>query len=73
MLYPITHLNAIGLALFSQYKAAFLLAGFILTIAMIGAIVITIEDGMFKTVKQQYPYKQSLRNSENTIYLLDFK
>lgn len=69
-LYQVTHLNAIGIALFTSYQVSFMLASFLLFIAMIGAIVLTIEERVYKTVKSQYPYKQSLKNSNNSVYIL---
>ena len=68
ILKPESHLEIIGKALFKEYLIAFLFCGFILFIAMIGAIVVTVEDFKFKTVKQQNPVLQSLRNSNNAVF-----
>jgi NADH-quinone oxidoreductase subunit J len=67
-----THLEVIGKALFLEYKFPFLLCGFILFIAMIGAIVVTVEDFNLKTVKQQDSVLQALRSHENTIFNFKF-
>lgn len=63
-----THLEVIGKALFTEYQLPFLFCGFILLIAMIGAIVITIDDLKLKTVKQQDSVVQALRENENAIF-----
>jgi NADH:ubiquinone oxidoreductase subunit 6 (subunit J) len=62
------HLEVLGKALFKEYIISFLLCGFILFIAMIGAIVVTVEDTTFKAVKQQDPINQAYRLSENSIF-----
>lgn len=63
-----SHIQAVGKALFCEYKKSFLLAGLILFIAMIGAIIVTIEDANFRTAKQQNAIQQSLRNPKNAIF-----
>jgi NADH:ubiquinone oxidoreductase subunit 6 (subunit J) len=67
-----THLEVIGKALFKEYILAFLLCGFILFIAMVGAIVVTVEDNQIKSVKQQDLINQAYRNSENSIFNFKF-
>jgi NADH-quinone oxidoreductase subunit J len=62
------HLNELGKALFKEYTVSFLLCGFILLIAMIGAIVISVEEYKYKSVKQQDPVNQAYRSSENSIF-----
>ena len=62
------HIEVIGKALFKEYIIPFLLCGFILLIAMIGAIVVTVEDITFKLVKQQDLVKQAFRVGENSIF-----
>ena len=62
------HLKELGIALFTDHIISFLLCGFILLIAMIGAIVVTVEDVKFKSIKQQDPVNQAYRNSENSIF-----
>lgn len=63
-----SHLEVIGKALFREYKLAFLFCGFILFIAMIGAIVVTVEDLKFKDLKQQDAVVQILRSHENAVF-----
>lgn len=63
-----SHLEVIGKALFKEYKAAFLFCGFILFIAMIGAIVVTVDDIKFKSLKQQDAVIQALRSSDNAVF-----
>jgi NADH:ubiquinone oxidoreductase subunit 6 (subunit J) len=62
------HLEVLGKALFKEYTVSFLLCGFILLIAMIGAIVISVEEYKYKSVKQQDPVNQAYRSSENSIF-----
>ena len=63
-----THLEVLGKALFKEYIIPFLLCGFILFIAMVGAIVVTVEDTKYKLVKQQDSVNQAYRVSENSIF-----
>jgi NADH-quinone oxidoreductase subunit J len=63
-----THLEVIGKALFTEFLIPFLFCGFILFIAMVGAIVVTIEDLNLKSVKQQDAVIQNLRKSENAVF-----
>lgn len=63
-----THLEALGKALFLEYTMPFLFCGFILFIAMIGAIVVTVEDRKYKIIKQQDPLNQAYRTSANSIF-----
>lgn len=63
-----SHIQTIGKVLFCEYKKSFLISGLVLFIAMIGAIVITVEDVLFKKVKQQNAVSQTLRNSKNSIF-----
>ena len=62
-----THLEFLGKALFKEYILSFLFCGFILFIAMVGAIVVTIEDLSLETIKQQNSVIQALRKKENAI------
>lgn len=63
-----SHLEVIGKTLFKEYIISFLFCGFILFIAMIGAIVVTIDDFKLKSIKQQDSVIQALRNSENAVF-----
>merc|ERR1712109_127580 len=62
------HLQALGIALYKYNVVPFLLCGFILFIAMVGAIVVTLEDEEVKSVKQQNPVNQAFRTPENSIF-----
>jgi NADH-quinone oxidoreductase subunit J len=59
----ITNLEAIGQLLYTYYFVFFLMSGFILFIAMLAAIMLTLT--LEKTVKKQIVYKQLARNHEN--------
>jgi len=63
-----SHLEIIGKALFKEYIIPFLLSGFILFIAMIGAIVVTVEESMFKNIKQQDSVNQAYRLNEKSTF-----
>lgn len=63
-----THLEVIGKALFLEYLIPFLFCGFILFIAMIGSIVVTVDDFKFKILKQQDSEIQALKNCELSIF-----
>lgn len=55
------HLRGIGGVLFTEYKFAIILAAILLLLSMIGAIVITLDNVSFTTIKVQNPNVQSLR------------
>jgi NADH-quinone oxidoreductase subunit J len=63
-----SHLESLGKALFTEFVIPFLFCSFILFIAMVGAIVVTIDDSKLKVVKQQDSVIQSLRNSEFSVF-----
>jgi len=56
-----SHIQTIGQSLFNPYVFPFLIIGFLLFIAMLGAIVITIENPSDHLVKQQVPIDQTLK------------
>lgn len=68
ILKPESHLEILGKALFREYIIPFLFCGFILFIAMVGAIVVTIDDFKLKSVKQQDSVSQALKNSETSVF-----
>lgn len=68
ILKPETHLEILGKALFREYLIPFLFCGFILFIAMVGAIVVTVDDFTLKTVKQQDPVVQALKQTETSVF-----
>lgn len=55
------HLRGLGGVLFTEYKFAIILAAILLLLSMIGAIVITLDNVSFTTIKVQNPNVQSLR------------
>lgn len=66
-----SNIENIGKILYSTYLFPFLEAGFILFLAMVGAIVIALNSDISNTdivKKQQDPVNQMVRNSENAIY-----
>jgi NADH-quinone oxidoreductase subunit J len=63
-----SHIQVIGKSLFTDHIISFLIAGFLLFIAMIGAIVVTLNETIFKTVKQQNPHSQAMKTAENAIF-----
>ncbi len=63
-----SHLELLGKALYKEYIIPFLFCGFILFIAMVGSIVVTIDDINFKSVKQQDAITQFLRNNEFSVF-----
>jgi len=65
---PENHLEIIGKALYTEYIIPFLYCGFILFIAMVGAIVLTLDKFTTKTIKQQDPVIQGLKNNEASIF-----
>lgn len=63
-----SHLQVLGIALYKDYIIPFLLCGFILFIAMVGAIIVTLEDEILKSVKQQNPVSQGFRSADHSIF-----
>jgi NADH-quinone oxidoreductase subunit J len=59
----ITNLEAIGQLLYTYYFVFFLMSGFILFVAMVGALMLTMT--LKKSVKKQIVYKQLSRHNEN--------
>lgn len=59
---------ALGIFLYSKYMYEFLLGGLILLIAMIGAIILTLEHK--KDLKRQYVFHQISRDRKNSIFLI---
>ena len=59
----ITNLESMGQLLYTYYFVFFLMSGFILFVAMLGAIMLTLS--LKKSVKKQIVYKQLSRHEEN--------
>ena len=66
---PITNTEMIGLVLYTNYFYVFQVAGIILLVAMVGAIVLTLTHA--KNVKRQDIMKQVMRTKEESIELVD--
>ena len=62
----ITNLESLGQLLYTYYFVFFLMSGFILFVAMLGAIMLTLT--LEKSVKKQIVYKQLSRHNENSFF-----
>jgi len=67
----VTNLSSLGQVLYTHYALAFLMAGIILLVAMIGAIVLTMQ--IRTTVRRQHIFQQVSRDADNAIYLVSAK
>ncbi len=56
-----THIEAVGQVLYRQHLFAFLICSILLFIAMVGAIVMTIENKNIRNIKQQHAGLQSVK------------
>jgi NADH-quinone oxidoreductase subunit J len=65
----ITNIEAIGQILYTYYFSYFLIAGIILLIAMVGAIVLTLTFN--RKARAQSIYKQAARDYLNAIFLIN--
>jgi NADH-quinone oxidoreductase subunit J len=63
----VTNLEALGQLLYTYYFVYFLIAGMILLVAMVGAIVLTLQFN--KTVKNQLIFRQLSRNADSAVFL----
>jgi|TARA_B100000767_G_scaffold267595_1_gene286534 NADH-quinone oxidoreductase subunit J len=64
----VTNLSSLGQVLYTHYAITFLMAGIILLVAMIGAIVLTMQ--IRTTVRRQHIFQQVSRDADNAIYLV---
>ena len=67
----VTNLSSLGQVLYTHYAITFLMAGIILLVAMIGAIVLTMQ--IRTTVRRQHIFQQVSRDADNAIYLVSSK
>jgi NADH-quinone oxidoreductase subunit J len=65
----VSNLSSLGQVLYSHYAVAFLMAGIILLVAMIGAIVLTMQ--IRTTVRRQHIFQQVSRDADNAIFLVN--
>lgn len=76
-LYPISsdisNIESIGNILYTDFVLQFQLAGAILFVAMIGAIVLTIREEKTRLIKKQVIFTQTSRNKENSIEIIKVK
>ena len=63
----ITNVESLGQLLYTHYAFFFLVAGLILLVAMLGAIVLTMQTR--KGVRRQHIYQQVSRDFENAVFL----
>ena len=63
----VTNMSGLGQVLYTHYAIAFLMAGIILLVAMIGAIVLTMQTRT--TVRRQHIFQQVSRDADHAIYL----
>jgi len=68
----ISNVHAIGNVLYTDFLIPFQLAGAILFVAMIGAIVLTLKDDRI-FIRKQIISKQTARNKENSIEIIKVK
>ena len=66
---PLTSIDVIGQSLYNYYLLCFLLAGLILLVAMIGAIVLTLRDEL-RFIRKQQISQQVVRNKQNSITIV---
>jgi len=64
----VANIESLGQLLYTYYFIYFLIAGMILLVAMIGAIVLTLQFN--KSVKNQLIFRQLSRNAESAIFLI---
>jgi NADH:ubiquinone oxidoreductase subunit 6 (subunit J) len=64
----LTNLDVLGQILYTYYFFYFLIAGIILLVAMVGAIVLTLQ--FTQKAKHQLVFRQILREKKNSIYFL---
>lgn len=64
----LTNIEVLGQLLYTYYFFYFLVAGIILLVAMVGAIVLTLN--FTQKAKHQFVFKQILREKKNSIYLI---
>ena len=64
----VTNLSSLGQVLYTHYAITFLMAGIVLLVAMIGAIVLTMQ--IRTTVRRQHIFQQVSRDADNAIYLV---
>jgi len=67
----ISNIQTLGNVLYTDYVLFFLLAGVILLIAMVGAIVLTMSTR--SSLRRQFIYQQVSRDFDNAVFLVTHK
>jgi len=63
----VTNMETLGQVLYTEYALYVVLAGFVLLVAMVGAIVLTLQERRFAVAKRQQAYQQISRDSSRAI------
>jgi NADH-quinone oxidoreductase subunit J len=63
----IPNMETLGQVLYTEYALYVVLAGFVLLVAMIGAIILTLKDRAFAVAKRQQAHQQISRDSRRAI------
>jgi NADH-quinone oxidoreductase subunit J len=64
---PRTNLETLGQVLYTEYALYVVLAGFVLLVAMVGAIVLTLKERHFAVAKRQQAHQQISRDASRSI------
>jgi len=64
---PVANMETLGQVLYTDYALYVVLAGFVLLVAMIGAIVLTLQERSFAVAKRQQAYQQISRDASRAI------
>jgi NADH-quinone oxidoreductase subunit J len=62
-----TNIETLGQVLYTDYGIYVILSGFVLLVAMIGAIVLTLQERTFAVAKRQQAYQQISRDSSRAV------
>lgn len=63
----VPNMQTLGQVLYTEYALYVVLAGFVLLVAMLGAIVLTLKDRSFAVAKRQQAHQQMSRDSRRAI------
>jgi NADH-quinone oxidoreductase subunit J len=63
----LTNIETLGQVLYTEYSAYVVLVGFVLLAAMLGAILLTLQERRFAVAKRQQAYQQISRDSSRAI------
>jgi len=71
LLNSLSNVEALGQLMYTYYFYFFIVAGFILLVAMVGAIILTMQAQM--NVRRQQIFQQVSRNMESAVFLVNDK